>query len=85
MENKQYVILDGEESMLLGIVPQFSVEVGDLAMVAGDVFSVFRVLPAFVSADPEAAEFILQLYDGATGREPVEVTEIYRKQVLSHD
>ena len=45
----------------------------------------FRVLPAYVSADPEAAEFIQQLYDGVTGREPVEVTEIYRKQVLSHD
>ncbi len=85
MENKQYVILDGEESMLLGIVPQFSAEVGDLAMVDSEVFSVFRVLPAFVSADPEAAEFIWQLYDGVTGREPVEVTEIYRKQVLSHD
>ena len=85
MENKQYVILDGAEIMLLGVVPQFSAEVGDLAMVAGDVFSVFRVLPAFVSADPEAAEFILQLYDGATGRVPTVVTEIYRKQVLSHD
>lgn len=85
MENKQYVILDGAEIMLLGIVPQFSAEVGDLAMVDGEVFGVLRVLTAFVSADPEAAEFILQLYDGATGREPVEVTEIYRKQVLSHD
>lgn len=85
MENKQYVIMDGAESMLLGIAPQFSAEVGDLAMVDGEVFGVLRVLPAFVSGDPEAAEFIQQLYDGVTGREPVEITEIYRKQVLSHD
>ena len=85
MENNQLVILDGAESMLLGIVPQFSAEVGDLAMVDGEAFGVFRVLPAYVSDDPEAAEFIQQLYDGVTGREPVEVTEIYRKQVLSHD
>lgn len=85
MENKQYVILDGAESMLLGVVPQFSAEVDDLAMVDGEVFGVIRVLPAFASGDPEAAEFIQQLYDGVTGREPVEVTEIYRKQVLSHD
>lgn len=85
MENNQLVILDGAESMLLGAIPQFSADVGDLAMVNGEVFEIFRVLPAFVSGDPEAADFIRQLYDGVTGREPVPVTEIYQKKVLSHD
>lgn len=86
MENNQLVILeDGAEDMLLGIIPQFSAEVGDLAMVNGEVFEILRVLPAYVSSDPDAADFIRKLYDGITGWEPVEVTQAYRKQVLSHD
>ena len=84
MENKQLVILDGDESLLLGMIPQFSADIGDLVVVDGDVFDISDILPEFASTNPDIYGFIKNLYENITEQTIVTVDTIYKKKVLGN-